>query len=91
MWQGFGLSRTFGIEGFPNGDGYKAGTEIPDFMFARCLFVKPSGWGGNRSVADGQLTLAGKRDISRLTFTLGRFSPRTFRQQHYAHDPHSSL
>ena len=26
------LSQTFGIEDFPNGDAYKAGTEIPDFM-----------------------------------------------------------
>src|ERR1700694_5505772 len=24
MWQGFGLTHTFGIEGFPNGDTYKA-------------------------------------------------------------------
>jgi high affinity Mn2+ porin len=39
MWQGFGLSRTLGIEGFPNGDGYKAGTEIPNVMFAR-LFIR---------------------------------------------------
>lgn len=39
MWQGFGLSKTYGIEAFPNGDAYKAGTETPDVQFAR-LFIQ---------------------------------------------------
>jgi high affinity Mn2+ porin len=29
MWQGYGLGSTYGIEAFPNGDAYKAGTETP--------------------------------------------------------------
>ena len=84
MWQGFGLSQTFGIEAFPNGDAYKAGTEIPDFMFARLFIRQTIGLGGEQEdVPDDQLTLAGKQDISRLTFTIGRFSPAGhFRQQH---------
>ena len=84
MWQGYGLSETFGIEAFPNGDAYKAGTEIPYFMFAHLFIRQTIGLGGEQEdVPDGQLTLAGKQDISRLTFTIGRFSPTGhLRQQH---------
>ena len=78
MWEGFGLSDTFGVEAFPNGDAYKAGTEIPDFMFARFFVRQTFGLGGEQEdVKDDQLTLAGKQDISRLTFTVGRFTPTT--------------
>ena len=88
MWQGFGLSKTFGIEDFPNGDAYKAGTEIPDFMVARLFIRQTFGLGGEQEdVPDGQLTLAGKQDISRLTFTVGRFTPTDmFDNNTYAHD-----
>jgi high affinity Mn2+ porin len=75
-WQGFGLSHSFGIEAFLNGDAYKAGTEIPNYTFARLYIRQTIGLGGEQEeVPDDQLTLAGKQDISRLTFTLGRFSP----------------
>ena len=41
---------------------------------------------------DDQLTLAGKQDISRLTFTLGRFSPLDICDNNtYAHDPHTQF
>ena len=93
MWQGYGLSRTFGIEGFPNGDGYKAGTETPNIMFARLFIRQTIGLGGEQEdVPDDQLTLAGKQDISRLTFTLGRFSPLDICDNNtYAHDPHTQF
>ena len=75
MWQGFGLTETFGVEGFPNGDAYKAGTETPNFTFAHLFVRQTIGLGGEQEeVPDDQLTLAGKQDISRLTFTLGRYS-----------------
>ena len=90
MWQGFGLSKTHGIEAFPNGDAYKAGAEIPQFMFARLFIRQTIGLGGEQEAApDDALTLAGKRDISRLTFTLGRFSPLDICDNNtYAQDPH---
>ena len=93
MWQGFGLSNTFGIEAFPNGDAYKAGTEIPDFMFAHLFIRQTFGLGGEQEdVPDGQLTLAGKQDISRLTFTVGRFTPTDiFDNNTYANDPHTQF
>ena len=93
MWQGFGLSKTFGVEGFPNGDGYKAGTEIPNIMFARLFIRQTIGLGGEQEdVPDDPLTLAGKQDISRLTFTLGRFSPLDICDNNtYAQDPHTQF
>ena len=61
MWQGFGLSDTFGIEAFPSGDAFKAGTEIPDFMLARWFVRQTFGFGGEQEdVPDGQLTLRGQ-------------------------------
>ena len=93
MWQGFGLSRTFGIEGFPNGDGYKAGTETPNFTFARLFIRQTIGLGGEQEVVpDDPLTLAGRQDISRLTFTIGRLSPLDICDNNtYAHDPHTQF
>ncbi len=93
MWQGFGLSKTFGVEAFPNGDGYKAGTETPDVMVARLFIRQTIGLGGEQEdVPDGALTLAGKQDVSRVTFTLGRFSPLDICDNNtYASDPHTQF
>ena len=93
MWQGFGLSKTFGVEAFPNGDGYKAGTETPNVMVARLFIRQTIGLGGEQEdVSDGALTLAGKQDVSRLTFTLGRFSPLDICDNNtYASDPHTQF
>src|SRR5271170_4823935 len=75
MWQGFGLNNTFGVEGFPNGEAYRLGTSVPNGAIARLFIRQTIGLGGEQEdVPDDQLDLAGKRDISRLTFTLGRMS-----------------
>ncbi len=93
LWQGFGLSKTLGIEDFPNGDAYKIGTETPYLMFARLFVRQTVGLGGEQEdVPDDQLTLAGKQDISRLTFTIGRFTPLDiFDHNTYAQDPHTQF
>ena len=93
MWQGFGLSKTFGVEAYPNGDAYKAGTETPNFTFARLFVRQTIGLGGEQEdVPDDQLTLRGKQDISRLTFTIGRFSPLDICDYNsYARDPHTQF
>jgi high affinity Mn2+ porin len=93
MWQGFGVGSTYGIEAFPNGDAYKAGTATPYFNFARLFIRQTIGLGGEQEdVPDDQLDLAGKRDISRLTFTLGRFSPLDICDYNtYANDPHTQF
>jgi high affinity Mn2+ porin len=93
MWQGFGLSSTYGIEDFPNGDAYKAGTETPYFNFARMFVRQTIGLGGEQEdVPDAPLALAGKQDISRITITLGRFSPLDICDNNtYASDPHTQF
>jgi high affinity Mn2+ porin len=93
MWQGLGLSQTHGVEAFPNGDAYKAGAENPQFNFARLFIRQTIGLGGEQeAVPDDHLTLAGKQDISRLTITLGRFSPLDICDNNtYASDPHTQF
>ena len=93
LWQGFGLSQTFGIENFPNGDAFKIGTKIPNFMFARLFIRQTIGLGGEKeSVPDDQLTLASKQDVSRITLTIGRFTPMDISDNNtFAKDQHTQF
>ena len=62
-------------------------------MFAHLFIRQTFGLGGEQEdVPDGPFTLAGKQDISRLTFTVGRFSPTDICDNNtYAHDPHTQF
>lgn len=93
VWHGDGLSNTVGIEDFPNGEAFKAGARIADFSVARLFVRQTFGLGGDQEdVPDDQLTLASKRDISRITLTVGRFSPiDVFDTNAYAADPRSQF
>lgn len=93
MWQGFGLSKTLGVEGFPNGEAFRLGTSIPNVNFAR-LFVRQSiGLGGEQeAVHDDQLHLAGQQDVSRITLTIGKMSAKdVFDNNAYANDPRTQF
>jgi high affinity Mn2+ porin len=93
MWQGFGLGNTLGAEGFPNGEAYRIGTAPPNGNIARLFIRQTVGLGGpQEEVPDDQLTLAGKEDISRLVFTLGRFAAvDIFDRNTYANDPRTQF
>jgi high affinity Mn2+ porin len=93
MWQGFGVNNTLGLEAVPNGESYRAGTAVPNGMIARLFIRQTIGLGGEQEdVADDQLNLAGKRDISRITFTLGRMSVADiFDQNTYANSPRTQF
>ncbi len=93
MWQGFGLSNSFGLETSPNAEAYRAGTEDPRFMISRFFVRQNFGMGGEQEdVPDGQLTLPGKRDVSRLTITVGRMSMTDiFDYNTYNHDPRTQF
>jgi hypothetical protein len=93
LWQGFGLSNSFGLEAFPNADAYKAGSETPRFMFSHFFVRQTIGLGGEQEdVPDGQFTLPGKRDVSRLTITAGKLNmAELFDQNTYNHDPHTQF
>ncbi|MGA2750831.1 MAG: carbohydrate porin [Verrucomicrobiota bacterium] len=93
VWQGFGLSKTVGIEAFPNGEAYRLGTQIPNIMPARAFIRQTIDLGGEEeTVEDDQLQLAGKKDVSRLTLTLGELSVLDILDNNtYAHDPRTQF
>src|ERR1051326_4613620 len=93
MWQGFGLSHTLGVEGFPNGEGFRLGTTVPNVTFARAFIRQTINLGSQEeAVADDQLTLAGKQDISRVTITIGKVSVKdVFDNNAYANDPRTQF
>ena len=92
-WQGFGLDTTLGIDDFPNGEAYKAGTRVPHENVARFFIRQTIGLGGEKeNIADDQLNLPGSQNASRLTFTLGRFSCKDiFDTNSYANDPRTQF
>jgi high affinity Mn2+ porin len=93
MWQGYGLRDTLGVEGFPNGEAFRLGTDEPNGSVTRLFIRQTIGLGGEQEdVPDDQFTLAGKQDVSRLTFTLGRFAAKdVFDNNAYANDPRTQF
>jgi high affinity Mn2+ porin len=88
LMQGFGLSDTFGVAGFPNDEAQKAGFPMPRIDMARVYLRQTFGLGGEQeTIEDGPNQLAGKKDISRITLTAGRFAVTDFFDgNRYAHD-----
>ena len=94
MWQGFpGFSRTVGIEGFPNAEAYRFGTQVPNVNLPRAFLRQTIGLGGeSEPVADDALHLAGNQAVSRITLTLGKFSVKDiFDNNTYANDPRAQF
>ena len=93
MWQGFGVNNTLGVDGFPNGEAFRLGTDVPNGAITRLFIRQTIGLGGDEEgIDDDQLTLAGKQDISRVTITLGRFSAKDiFDNNTYANDPRTQF
>jgi high affinity Mn2+ porin len=89
MWQGFGVGNALGVDGFPNGEAFRLGTGEPNGAVTRLFIRQTIGLGGEQEhVGDDQFTLAGQRDISRVTITLGRFSAKdVFDNNACANDP----
>jgi high affinity Mn2+ porin len=87
--QGSGIGTTLGIAGFSNGEAQKAGAPYPRIRAQRYFFRQTFGLGGEQeTVEDGINQLAGKRDIDRVTLTIGRFAVGDyFDANSYAHDP----
>ena len=93
MWQGFGFTKTLGIEAFPNAEAYRVGTMVPNVVFTRIFIRQTIGLGGEtENVEDDALHLAGKQDVSRITFTVGKFSAKdVFDNNAYANDQRSQF
>jgi high affinity Mn2+ porin len=86
--QGFGLSDTFGVAGFPSFEAQKASFPMPRVDVARVYVQQTFGLGGEQeTIEDGPNQIAGKEDISRITLIAGRFSVTDFFDNNtYAHD-----
>lgn len=74
LLQGFGLNDTAGVAGFPNGEAQKSDFPYPHYNTSRLFLRQTFGFGGEQEkLESGQLQLAGKQDISRLTLQIGKF------------------
>ena len=75
VWQGYGLSSTLGVAGFPNGEAYRVGKTYPDAYLCRAFVREMIGFGGEKEAADdAPFELGGPKDVRRLTFTVGHFN-----------------
>jgi high affinity Mn2+ porin len=91
--QGFGLSNTLGVAGFPSAEAYKVGKANPYFKLPRLFLRQTIDLGGDISaVAPAQNQLGGKQSADRLVLTLGKISiPDIFDTNSYAHDPRGDV
>jgi len=72
--QGFGLSNTVGVAGFPNGQAYRLGSSVPYFRLQR--FYLRQFFGGDSPGTDNLVITAGKFAVTDM-----------FDTNAYAHDP----
>ena len=87
--QGFGLSNTKGIAGFPSGASFKVGSDVPYPRLQRFFLRQTIDLGGKtQKVEADQNQFAGSNTTDRLVFTVGKFSiSDVFDQNKYAQNP----
>ena len=90
---GVGLSGTMGMGGFPNGEATRVGVPQPTPYFARLLVRQTFGFGGEQEkIEDGPNTIAGYRDVNRLTIAFGKMSATdSLDNNRYSHDPRTQF
>ncbi|MBV8656394.1 MAG: carbohydrate porin, partial [Burkholderiales bacterium] len=91
--QGFGLSNTFGVAGFPSGGAYKVGANRPYVRLPRAFLRQTIGLGGDaQSVEADANQLAGAHSANNVTLTVGKFAVTDiFDNNSYAHDPRADF
>jgi high affinity Mn2+ porin len=87
--QGFGLSSTVGVAGFPSGEAYKVGESVPYARLPRAFIRQTINLGGDEQKVDAAANqFGGTQTANRLVFTIGKFSVTDiFDNNKYAHDP----
>jgi high affinity Mn2+ porin len=87
--QGFGLSNTHGVAGFPSAEAYKFGSDYPYIVWQRYFIRQTIDLGGARQVVEaGSEQFAGTQTANRLVLTLGSFAiTDLFDTNDYANDP----
>jgi high affinity Mn2+ porin len=91
--QGFGLSDTEGVAGFPSGTAFKVGSAVPYPRIQRYFFRQTIDLGGDEQKVDGdQNQFAETQTANRLVITIGKFAVTDiFDKNKYANDPRSDF
>ena len=91
--EGFGLSNTLGVAGYPSGEAYKVGADHPYFRLPRAFLRQVINLDGTRQdVGAGANQLAGSQSANNIVLTLGKFSVvDVFDTNTYAHDPRADF
>jgi high affinity Mn2+ porin len=90
---GSGLSKGFGVAGFPNGEAFRVGNPEPHIFLAR-LFLRQTFAlsGGTEGVESDENQLAGRRPTHRLVVTLGKLAlADIFDDNAFSHDPRTGF
>lgn len=95
--QGFGLSNTLGVAGFPSAEAYKVGKANPYLRLQRLFARQTIALGGERTPDSGAVAgtanqLGGTQSANRVVLTVGKFSVGdVFDTNRFAHDPRSDF
>jgi high affinity Mn2+ porin len=91
--QGFGLSNTLGLAGFPSAEAYKLGANDPYLRVPRYFIRQTIDFGPATEKVDADINqFAGKQSADRLVLTVGKFSVSdVFDTVKYAHDPRADF
>jgi len=91
--QGFGLSGTLGVAGFPSGEAYKVGSAVPYARVPRAFIRQTIDLGGNSEKVDSDLNkFSGSQTENRMVITVGKFGVTdVFDNNKYAHDPRNDF
>jgi high affinity Mn2+ porin len=87
--QGFGLSNTEGVAGFPSGASFKVGSSVPYARISRGFVRQTIDFGGEQQKVEAdQNQFAGSNTKDRLVITVGKYSVSDiFDQNKYAQNP----
>lgn len=91
--QGFGLSGTLGVAGFPSAEAYKVGENFPYTRLPRYFIRQTINLGGGTEKVEAAANqFEGTQTKDRLVITAGKFSVvDIFDTNKYAHDPRSDF
>src|SRR5262249_33979288 len=91
--QGFGLSDTHGLAGFPSAEAYKVGARVPYVRLTRFFLRQVIELGGDtQEVTAGSNQFPATTTANRVVLTVGKIGvPDIFDANRYAHDPRNDF
>jgi high affinity Mn2+ porin len=91
--QGFGLSNTLGMAGYPSGEAYKVGENAPYLRLPRLFYRQVINLGGEaQTIAQAANQMRRTQSANNVILTIGKFSVTdVFDTNTYAHDPRSDF